>query len=66
MIYGYESTLSKSESVQTLDDLAIGFMEALSYLSGASIRRRILIIAHSLGGLIVKQVKIKTKLDCCF
>lgn len=41
--------------MQGLEDLALSFNTSLLALTGASIKP-ILIIAHSLGGLVVKQV----------
>lgn len=55
MIYGYESKLAQSKSIQNLEDLATSFHNSLLALASAPIRP-IILIAHSLGGLIVKQV----------
>jgi len=55
MIYGYDSSVSRSDSMQNLEDLASSFNTNLLALASASIKP-ILVIAHSLGGLIVKQV----------
>jgi len=57
MIYGYESSIPRSKSIQNLEDLATSFRDSLLGLSNASMRP-IIIIAHSLGGLIVKQAVI--------
>ena len=57
MTYGYESSLADSDNVQTLEDLSIGFIEVLSRLSRLSGRKPMFIVAHSLGGLIIKQVR---------
>lgn len=57
MIYGYDSSILQSGSMQNLEDLAASFHSSLLALAGLNIKP-ILIIAHSLGGLItcIKQV----------
>lgn len=57
MTYGYESSVAQSESFQNLEDLAISFLQTLSTLAPASTTRPVILVAHSLGGLIVKQVR---------
>lgn len=59
MIYGYESSIPQSSSMQNLEDLAASFHSSLLALVGISMRPMIF-IAHSLGGLIVKQVSLTT------
>jgi surfactin synthase thioesterase subunit len=56
MVYGYESGLSQSRSIQNLEDLATSLHTNLLELVSATTSRPIVFIAHSLGGLIVKQV----------
>ena len=53
MIYGYESSVPQSNSVQNLEDLATSFHTHLLALASA-IPKPIIFVAHSLGGLIVK------------
>ncbi|VUC29568.1 unnamed protein product [Clonostachys rosea] len=53
MTYGYESGVVESENIQNIEDLATTFHSSLHAL--APIMRPIILIAHSLGGLIVKQ-----------
>ena len=58
MIYGYESKVAESTSVQNLVDLASSFHNSLLSLAAQPRTRPIIFIAHSLGGLIVKQVSL--------
>lgn len=54
--YGYESRLQDSESMQNIEDLATAFHSSLLPLVSPLRMKPIIFIAHSLGGLIVKQV----------
>ena len=56
MIYGDDSGVSQSSNMQNLEDLASSFITSILALAGVNVKP-ILIIAHSLGGLIVKQVR---------
>lgn len=56
MIYGYESGVVQSQSVQNLEDLGTSFHASLLPLARRRPMRPIILLAHSLGGLIVKQV----------
>ncbi|KAK5987003.1 Nephrocystin-3-like protein [Cladobotryum mycophilum] len=58
MIYGHESTVANSQSMQNLEDLATGFHASLNTLANAATMRPIILIGHSLGGLIIKQALI--------
>ncbi|PVH71306.1 hypothetical protein DL98DRAFT_397381, partial [Cadophora sp. DSE1049] len=61
IIYGYESGLANSTGFQNLDDLGNALQKALQILHGRSDleRKPIIFIAHSLGGLIVKEAIIQ-------
>ncbi|KAL7793636.1 hypothetical protein V8C37DRAFT_103220 [Trichoderma ceciliae] len=58
MIYGYESAVAQSKNMQNLEDLATTFHSSLLALAVAPTTRPIILIGHSLGGLIIKQVLI--------
>lgn len=60
MIYGYDSVVAESKSMQNIEDLATGLIGGLQKLANASIIRPIILIGHSLGGLIIKQVSHST------
>lgn len=60
--YGYESTVAGSTSIQNLEDLATSLHSSLLPLVVGPERRPIVFVAHSLGGLIVKQVNLATSL----
>ncbi|KAL7916598.1 hypothetical protein GGI35DRAFT_46526 [Trichoderma velutinum] len=58
MIYGYSSNLFQSDSFQNLEDLGTAFHRHLRKLAIEGAFKPIVFIAHSLGGLIVKQTLI--------
>ncbi|KAF3057728.1 Ankyrin repeat domain-containing protein 50 [Trichoderma lentiforme] len=55
MVYGYESSLPNSDSFQNLEDLGTSLHSDLRALTSYGSFKPIVFIAHSLGGLIVKQ-----------
>ncbi|PCD23156.1 hypothetical protein AU210_014679 [Fusarium oxysporum f. sp. radicis-cucumerinum] len=58
MVYGYESSVANSNSFQNLEDLATSFHHSLLALAHTPTTRPIIFIAHSLGGLIIKETLI--------
>ncbi|KAL0263054.1 hypothetical protein SLS55_002029 [Diplodia seriata] len=63
-IYGFDTQLPNSQSFQSLDDLGKGFIDlALEAITTAqtspSPQRRLILLGHSLGGLIVKAAMIQ-------
>ncbi|KAK2616963.1 hypothetical protein QQS21_000052 [Conoideocrella luteorostrata] len=56
MIYGYDTELSNTHSFQQIQDLAISFIDHLRVVfESSATRRSIILIGHSLGGIVVKQ-----------
>lgn len=56
MIWGYNTTISGSESFQNIHDIAMRFKADLWCLSEDLMKKPFIILAHSLGGLILKLV----------
>ncbi|KAL7934394.1 ankyrin repeat-containing domain protein [Trichoderma chlorosporum] len=68
MVYGYDSSLPNSDSFQNLEDLGTTLHSDLRTLATDGSFKPIIIVAHSLGGLVVKQFlislsKSKDKVD---
>ena len=60
LIYGYDSKLVGSRSFQNLSDVGSGFRASLKVALGSIPRERPLIyVAHSLGGLVLKQAMVQ-------
>ncbi|TGJ81637.1 hypothetical protein E0Z10_g7128 [Xylaria hypoxylon] len=55
MVYGYESEVAQSDSIQSLADLGTALHSSLPPLANTTTLKPIIFIAHSLGGLMVKQ-----------
>ncbi|KAL6856623.1 hypothetical protein J3F83DRAFT_752225 [Trichoderma novae-zelandiae] len=58
MIYGHKSTVPQSRSVQDIDDLATALHSTLLALVQGPQTRPIVLMGHSLGGLILKKTLI--------
>ncbi|KAM4062561.1 tetratricopeptide repeat domain-containing protein [Hirsutella rhossiliensis] len=58
MTYGYGSAVAESQNTDNLEDLATAFHNSLLPLASSAQRKPIIFIAHSLGGLILKQMLI--------
>jgi hypothetical protein len=56
LLYGYESRILQSDNTQDLEDIASAFYASLISLVNTSKTKPLIILAHSLGGLVVKQV----------
>ncbi|KPI35293.1 uncharacterized protein AB675_3778 [Cyphellophora attinorum] len=59
LIYGYDSRLTHSHSFQTIDDIARGFVPMLRTIAPADQLKPIIILAHSLGGIVVKSALLR-------
>lgn len=62
MIYGHDSAVPWSSNVQDIDDLSSALHSALLALIQAPRPRPIILMGHSLGGLIIKKVN---RVDLC-
>lgn len=60
-IYGYDTNLVQSASRQTILDLGTQFAESLKTLSMSE--RPLILLGHSLGGLVLEQVRSVPKRD---
>lgn len=56
MVYGYESKIAQSDNIQNLEDLGTALHSSLLPLTHGRTLKPIIFVAHSLGGLIIKQV----------
>lgn len=56
--YGYDSSVANSSSTQNLEDLGTSLRSSLLPLAASQQPRPIIFIAHSLGGLVVKETLI--------
>lgn len=58
MIYGHNSAVPRSSSVQGIDDLSSALHSGLLALMQAPQPKPIVLMGHSLGGLIIKKVSL--------
>lgn len=59
MIYGYRSGLQNSSSFANLDDLASSLQIAIARLLQSGREKKLILIGHSLGGLLIKEALIR-------
>ncbi|KAK3364037.1 hypothetical protein B0T25DRAFT_443738, partial [Lasiosphaeria hispida] len=59
VIYGYESGLPDSTSFAGLDDLAGSLRVTMRQLLGSAEQRHLILIGHSLGGLLIKEALVQ-------
>jgi hypothetical protein len=60
IIYGYDTQLVQSESVQTIDDLASSFIARLASIGKAyTSAKPLIVIVHSLGGILLKSALVQ-------
>jgi hypothetical protein len=60
LAYGYDSQLFQNKSFQNIEDIASTFRKALSAVRRAGnniMPRPLVFIAHSLGGIVLKEVR---------
>ena len=61
LIYGYDSHLLKSESFQTISNISLAFINKIRSIGIAGpLAKPFLFLAHSLGGIVVKQAIVQT------
>lgn len=63
MIYGYETGLQKNTSFNQFPDLAGPLLIAIQQILASNHKRPVLLLGHSLGGLLVKQALIASSED---
>ena len=56
VVYGYDTRLIRSQSFQNIDDIALFFIRRLvSTRSAGQSRKPLILLAHSLGGIVLKS-----------
>lgn len=57
LIYGYDTRLQKGDSVKNIHDIGDSFRHGMSTIrSQATVTRPLVILGHSLGGIVIKEV----------
>lgn len=57
LIYGYDTRLQKGDSVKNIHDIGDSFRHAISTIrSQETVTRPLIILGHSLGGIVIKEV----------
>lgn len=60
ILYGYDTKLLMSESFQTVEDLALSFIARLDSIGRSSLSARpLVVLAHSLGGIVLKRALVE-------
>ncbi|CRK16662.1 hypothetical protein BN1708_002918 [Verticillium longisporum] len=59
IVYGYESKLAGSQSFQSVNDIALRLIHQLKSVRSLTLPKSIVFLAHSLGGLILKDAIIQ-------
>lgn len=57
LTYGYDSTLFKNNSTASIQEFSRNFLQALNSARVGSTCRPIIFIGHSLGGILIKEVR---------
>lgn len=65
MIYGHNSAVPRSSSVQDIDDLSSALHSGLLALIQAPQPKPIILVGHSLGGLIIKKASLLNQRQDC-
>lgn len=60
LIYGYDTLLIGSESFQTIPDLGVWLRNAISVVR-ENVRKPLVLLGHSLGGIVMKEAILKMK-----
>lgn len=56
MIYGYDTCLVNSESFQNISDLGMRLRKSIVDIR-RGINKRLILLGHSLGGIVIKEVR---------
>lgn len=57
LIYGYDTRLQKGDSVKNIHDIGDSFRHGISTIrSQETVTRPLVILGHSIGGIVIKEV----------